>query len=591
MILPVWSISPWRQVVAGVVLLLLGVDASNAAGRFALVIGNGAYDHVPALPNPPKDSADIAAALERLGFSVDRLANLRLDDMRKAVAEFGARSRGADLAIVYYAGHGMEVRGENWLIPVDAELTSDLDVQNEAITLKALMDSVAHTSTLALVILDACRDNPFAVKMLHDGKRLAIPQGLARVEPRENIIVAYAAAAGSTADDGHGRNSPFTAALLKHIETPGLEINFLFRNVRADVMQTTRSLQRPAIFQSVSKKQIFLKPVIEAVEPATAPTPARRPDELVWSTIRDSLDPSLFREFRRKFPNSPYVPRAIARLEELTSRHKPSPVDTGELGATDCDRLAASPYDDGRLPDVPGVVVEQIDAAAAIVACDQALARYPRVSRFPHQAGRAAEARKDYIAARRYYENAVKLDHVMAMFNLGRLYDQGLGTPRDYGQARLWYERAAARRSACAMVNLGYLYEAGNGVAQSYAVARDWYEKAAAAGNARAMNNLGYFYEKGLGVDPAYATARRWYEQSAALGDALAMRNLGDLYGSGIGVSKDPVEAGKWYDKAAAASDDKSARVPRTDHGPVAGGSAEPAHLRSVSSTAVDPRM
>src|SRR5262245_44965687 len=230
-----------------------------AEKRVALVIGNSTYRNVPALSNPTNDAADVAATFERLGFTVRRVNNGTYEDMRRGLLEFGRQVRGADIAVVFYAGHGIEVGGENWLIPIDAELRSDIDVDHEAMGLRSVLPAVESANKLGLVILDACRNNPFAAKMQRTIRTRAVSRGLASVEPTGNVLVAYSARDGTTAADGDGRNSPFTTSLLKHIETPGLEINFLFRNIRDDVIQSTKREQQPFVYGSLSKEAIYLK--------------------------------------------------------------------------------------------------------------------------------------------------------------------------------------------------------------------------------------------------------------------------------------------------------------------------------------------
>jgi hypothetical protein len=250
--------------------------------RVALVIGNGAYRNVPALLNPPNDAGDIAAALQRLGFTVTLITNASFDQMRRGLIAFGHDAAGADMAAVYFAGHGMEINGENWLIPVDAELKRDTDAANEAVNLQSVMSQVSDTTSLGLVILDACRNNPFAAKMNRSLARRALSTGgLGRIEPVGNVLVAYAARDGTTALDGDQRNSPFASALLHNIETPGVEVTFMFRNVRDDVMEATRNEQQPFVYGSLSRKAIYLAGVPpgaasalpEAPPPVTTTTP------------------------------------------------------------------------------------------------------------------------------------------------------------------------------------------------------------------------------------------------------------------------------------------------------------------------------
>ena len=160
---------------------------------------------------------------------------------------------------MYFAGHGMEISGQNWLIPVDAELKRDTDAANEAVSLQSVMLQVSNTASLGLVILDACRNNPFAAKMRRSlALRATISGGLGSIEPVGNVLVAFAARDGTTALDGDGRNSPFTAALLHNIETPGVEVTFMFRSVRDDVMEVTRNEQQPFVYGSLSRKAIYL---------------------------------------------------------------------------------------------------------------------------------------------------------------------------------------------------------------------------------------------------------------------------------------------------------------------------------------------
>ena len=291
-----------------------------AGDRVALIIGNGTYQKVPALTNPPRDAADIAGALERLNFKVARLDNASAAEMRKSLVEFGRRADGADVALVFYAGHGMEVGGENWLIPVDAELQNDTDIESEAVSLRSVNLQVAKARLLGLIILDACRNNPFANKMKRSLSNRAVDRGLARTEPTDNVLVAYAARDGTTASDGSGRNSPFTTAILRNIETPGLEISFLFRRVRDDVMASTKREQQPFVYGSLSKEEIYLKPPIAAAPEKVAAPKTAAEDEQFWEAIKTSDVGGLFEEFIRRYPNSPRAGEARQRLASLSSQ-------------------------------------------------------------------------------------------------------------------------------------------------------------------------------------------------------------------------------------------------------------------------------
>ena len=185
------------------------------------MIGNGAYSNAPALPNPTNDAGDIATSLKRLGFSVRKSVDAKFDAMRRALIEFGREARDSEVAMVFFAGHGMEVGGENWLIPVDAELLNDTDAENEAINLKAVTLQVAKASQLGLVMLDACRNNPFSAKMTRSPRTRAVPRGLARDWSRPTTCwwpMRRGTAPRQTTVPAAIR--PFTTALLNNLEKP-----------------------------------------------------------------------------------------------------------------------------------------------------------------------------------------------------------------------------------------------------------------------------------------------------------------------------------------------------------------------------------
>ena len=248
----------WRGAVQAAALLLalgsvLAPAAATAAGRVALVVGNSAYAHIGALPNPGNDAADVGAALRRLGFEVTVARDADRAALNDALRAFTRRSGGADVSLVFYAGHGMEMDGVNYLLPVDAQLERDTDVRFETVSLDDVL-AVTEGAALRLVILDACRNNPLARSMQRTRASRRVSRGsfgdLNEDLLGDETLVAYAAAAGTTADDGEGRNSPFTSALLAHLEQP-LEILTLFRRVRAGVLAATDGRQRPHEYQSL----------------------------------------------------------------------------------------------------------------------------------------------------------------------------------------------------------------------------------------------------------------------------------------------------------------------------------------------------
>jgi tetratricopeptide (TPR) repeat protein len=232
--------------------------AVNPGRRVALIIGNSAYRAVAALPNPRRDAEAIATTLRGVGFQVVRLENdLPRDRLVDALRTFARDAATADWALVYFAGHGLEVNGINFLVPVDAKLETDRDVQYEAVALDQVLGSVEGAKKLRLVILDACRDNPFIRQMKRTVASRSIGRGLATVEPEGGTLVAYAAKNGEVALDGDGTNSPFVSALIRHLPAPGVEINKLFRLVRDDVMAKTNRKQEPFTYGSLPGEDFF----------------------------------------------------------------------------------------------------------------------------------------------------------------------------------------------------------------------------------------------------------------------------------------------------------------------------------------------
>ena len=308
----------------GVIALLMGFAATSAwadGKRVALVVGNSAYRNVPELPNPANDAGAVAAALNRLGFSVTLIANASFEEMRRGLIALGREAAGADMAVMYFAGHGMEMSGENWLIPIDAELKKDIDAENEAISLRSVMLQVSNTTSLGLVVLDACRNNPFAAKMHRAlALRAATAGGLGRIEPVGNVLVAYAARDGTTALDGDGRNSPFTTALLHNIETPGIEVTFMFRNVRDDVMEATRNEQQPFVYGSLSRRAIYLAGDPPSADQAStkqanaSPAVAGAPSTTAPAPPPSAIDPALVGTWEITVPNDRGLSRWTWRI-------------------------------------------------------------------------------------------------------------------------------------------------------------------------------------------------------------------------------------------------------------------------------------
>jgi hypothetical protein len=235
--------------------------SSPAENRVALVIGNGHYANVGALPNPRQDAALVAEALKKSGFtSVTLLDDLGRDAFVSAIKAFQDQADKADWAAIYYAGHGVEMDGTNYLIPVDAKLKNDRDVPDETIALDRVMSAISGAHKLRLVVLDACRNNPFASQMKLSGARRSIARGLSRVEPVGATLVVYAAKEGTTAQDGDGADSPFAVSFARRLEQPGVEINMALRFVRQDVLDQTGNQQEPFVYGSLPPTNFYFVP-------------------------------------------------------------------------------------------------------------------------------------------------------------------------------------------------------------------------------------------------------------------------------------------------------------------------------------------
>jgi uncharacterized caspase-like protein len=322
--------------------------------RVALIIGNSAYQNVAALTNPANDATAVTEMFKQASFDVDSRRDLKSQEMRRALRDFGDKARGADIAVIYFAGHGLEVDGINYAVPVDATLERDVDVDDEAIALNRFLLAAEPATQLRLVILDACRDNPFAKKMKRTLASRSIGRGLAGVEAnRPNTFIAFAAKEGSTAADGDGQNSPFSTALLKHLTRPGLDIRKAFGYVRDDVMSATGNQQEPYTTNSLGGNDVALVPAPPAPPPAVSNSNAeiRRDYEFAERIgTREAWD-----SFLAANPTGFYAGLAKAQLGKLAA-------ETARIAATEKAHDAAE--EQARLAAEGAKASDQAEAAA-----------------------------------------------------------------------------------------------------------------------------------------------------------------------------------------------------------------------------------
>jgi uncharacterized caspase-like protein len=292
--------------------------------RVALVIGNSAYKNVNRLRNPANDAAAVVAMFKKAGFdSVDLRLDVSAADMRRALREFGNKTRDADVAVIYYAGHGIELDGTNYLIPVDAQLETDTDVFDETFALDRVLVAVEPAKQLRLIILDACRDNPFSKTMKRTLGSRAVGRGLAKVEPSSpNTMIAFAAKAGSTASDGDGKNSPFATALFEHLTQPGLDLRKAFGFVRDDVLKATGNTQEPFVYGSLGGNDVALVPAMATPAPAlivSAPVDQETAMQRNYDYAERIGTKPVWDAFINKYPSGFYTELAKAQRDKLAA--------------------------------------------------------------------------------------------------------------------------------------------------------------------------------------------------------------------------------------------------------------------------------
>lgn len=341
----------------------LGARAARAEKRIALVIGNAAYQNVPRLANPAGDAAAMADMFRSARFDfVDLKRNLSIVEMRRALRDFSDKARDADVAVIFYAGHGLEVEGMNYLIPVDAMLERDRDAYDEAIALDRVLQTIDSAKLLRLVILDACRDNPFNARMQRTLANRALGRGLAGIEPaRPNTLIAFAAKAGSTANDGTGTHSPFTASLLKYLPLPGVDVRLALGEVRDDVMKATSDTQEPFVYGSLGGSAVALVP---------APPPKPTQKETSQAEIRRDYELALqldtreaWETFIAQYPTGFYANLARAQLNKRAAE---------EVRAAAAEKARQAEAEKQRLAAVNATAAAQAKAAADARAAEDA---------------------------------------------------------------------------------------------------------------------------------------------------------------------------------------------------------------------------
>ncbi len=318
------TVSGWRHLgMASVAVLWTLVLASSAGAqapreepRLALLIGNSAYRESP-LRNPVNDVRAMAQRFKELGFTVLVHENATKRTMEAAIIEFGRRLAEGGVGAFYYAGHGLQVRGRNYLVPVDAEIEDEASTRVAAVDVELLLEQMAEAKNrVNMVILDACRNNPFERRM-RGGSR-----GLAAVDAARGTLVAYATAPGSVAADGDGTNGLYTEELLAALREPGLKIEEVFKRVRINVARRSKGAQTPWESSSLTG-DLVVNVTVNVTTAAVSPPPASDREGLFWMSIKDSTDPAAFEAYLKQYPQGTFAPLARQRLASVSQPVRP----------------------------------------------------------------------------------------------------------------------------------------------------------------------------------------------------------------------------------------------------------------------------
>lgn len=348
---------------------LFALPALASGDRVALVVGNGNYSEVSPLSNPERDARAVAATLERVGFDVILGVDMGIGEMRDAVRSFSEIAEGAAVALFYYAGHGMQVGGKNYLVPVDATIDREADLDFATIELELVLRQLERSAGSRVILLDACRDNPFETRLSRSmgaaRSSASLGRGLAPVETDGGAFIGFATDPGEVAFDGIGRHSPFTQALLNHLETPGLEINALMTRVRAEVFRETDRLQRPWSTSSLLN-ELYLAPEDEIAPDQADPLLA---EIEVWRRVQSDGSREIVSAYLERYPEGIFseVAREMLAADPSTQEtvvaalpstpDTPDPPDPVEKAEPAVPSRAAEPVSPSReCPECPRMV-------------------------------------------------------------------------------------------------------------------------------------------------------------------------------------------------------------------------------------------
>ncbi|MBL4786336.1 MAG: caspase family protein [Cohaesibacteraceae bacterium] len=473
--------------------LIAAPHAEAATNRVALVIGNSAYTSISSLRNPVNDALLMARTLEASGFTVTTVLDADQKTMKRAMLGFTRTLRKtAASGLFYYAGHGVQVNGENYLIPLGVDLQDQSEIEIEAINVNAFVRTMENTQNpINIVILDACRNNPFP------GSTRSTSRGLADVRAPRGTYMAYSTAPGQVSDDGNESdgNSPYTLALARAMSQPGLTIEQVFKQTRVDVLEATDEAQVPWENSSITGEFYFRKTA--ALSPAKLAVPEsqigknKNPAVLysqfdtdlgLWDAIEDSDDIDLFEHYLKQFPRGIYV--SVARTQIVDLQAQQATAALASIGSSEvvkrqsmqaCDLAAADPDDEERPAYAPGVSWKKLSPGLAIHYCRIALKDNPDVPRIRYQLGRAYLKGDQADQTAIHFRIGANAGYLAAQTELGYLYSSGRGVAKDFRQAIIWYRKAADRGDAYGQFGLASNLEKGADAASNAVEAAEMY--------------------------------------------------------------------------------------------------------------------
>lgn len=537
-------------IVVAPTLARASLKVMDDAPRFAVVVGNQSYPDAP-LANPLNDARAISNVLRELDFDVLLVEDATLETLQALAERLATFYPEGSVGVFFYAGHAVQHRGENYLLPVDMAIDAPAELPSQSVALSRILQSFDTAGVaLRIVVLDACRDYPFGA--LNE----AFGAGLADVDASGETLIAYATRAGAVAYDGAGPNSPYTGALVSALELPERDIYDVFKTVRFKVREATNGRQLPWLGGSIESSFVFRRgdqrldgpPIVNA---------AFDPAEIHWRTIAKSDDPTDLIRFVNAHPNSEFVEEAVARLELLLAQQKdavPAPdVSVATLpgagaSVTRCDRWASDPLDPRRISE--GVPWGLVNTRQAIRDCAAAVAEDPDNPRLNFNFARALDIAERFEEARNFYDRADAQDYGAAARNLGFMHRNGRGVPPDDPRAAEYYIKASMLGVLDARKALAKLYEEGWGVPQSFDETIRWLSLAAEDGLPNALDHLGNLYRDGDGVEQDVDRALALYRRAAALDSGNGTANVARMFRDGLAVDADLPAAVELYERA-----------------------------------------